>query len=257
MLSFYDLSLSFLRIAIKLVVSSAYLWMWTMWWLSECWSATIISLCHFLILFLLWCAIWLTLQVIGDITKEGTLLPEYFKGVKKVINAASVIVGPKEGDTPDRAKYSQVRRNLFVLQFFRISEVIVSLFLSSSSLTKYLSNSKLFLKLNLSYALPNISIFFRASSFLNQRWEPMSYVVLWITAFPFWHAYILVERWVVVNWQEQIKGDSPELVEYIGMRNLISAVKGSVGLKEGKLLFGSEGTSLSLLPYDLCDHRCV
>lgn len=41
------------------------------------------------------------------------------------------------------------------------------------------------------------------------------------------------------------------------MRNLISAVEGSVGLKEGKLLFGSEGTSLSVPPYDLCDHRCV
>lgn len=52
---------------------------------------------------------WFTLQVVGDITKDSTLLPEYFKGVKKVINAASVIVGPKEGDTPDRAKYSQVR----------------------------------------------------------------------------------------------------------------------------------------------------
>uniref|UniRef100_A0A6N2N6H7 NAD(P)-binding domain-containing protein n=1 Tax=Salix viminalis TaxID=40686 RepID=A0A6N2N6H7_SALVM len=45
--------------------------------------------------------------IIGDITKESTLLPEYFKGVRKVINAASVIVGPKEGDTPERAKYSQ------------------------------------------------------------------------------------------------------------------------------------------------------
>ncbi|KHN48016.1 hypothetical protein glysoja_015486 [Glycine soja] len=45
--------------------------------------------------------------VIGDITKDSTLIPEYFKGVKKVINAASVIVGPKEGDTPDRSKYSQ------------------------------------------------------------------------------------------------------------------------------------------------------
>jgi len=47
-------------------------------------------------------------KVIGDITKDSTLIPEYFKGVKKVINAVSVIVGPKEGDTPDRAKYSQV-----------------------------------------------------------------------------------------------------------------------------------------------------
>ncbi|CAO2823499.1 unnamed protein product [Amaranthus hypochondriacus] len=103
--------------------------------------------------------------VIGDITKEGTLLPEYFKGVKKVINAASVIVGPKEGDTPDRAKYSQG------IKFF----------------------------------------------------EP------------------------------EIKGDSPELVEYIGMRNLISAVEGSVGLKEGKLLFGSEGNSFKDLPWGALD----
>mgnify|MGYP007088682382 CR=1 FL=1 len=47
-------------------------------------------------------------QIVGDITKESTLVPEYFKGVRKVINAVSVIVGPKEGDTPDRAKYSQV-----------------------------------------------------------------------------------------------------------------------------------------------------
>ncbi|CAN6444643.1 unnamed protein product [Victoria cruziana] len=45
--------------------------------------------------------------VVGDITKTETLSPEYFIGIKKVINAVSVIVGPKEGDTPDRAKYSQ------------------------------------------------------------------------------------------------------------------------------------------------------
>ncbi|KAK3035056.1 hypothetical protein RJ639_034846 [Escallonia herrerae] len=82
--------------------------------------------------------------IVGDITKASTLMPEYFKGVKKVINAVSVIVGPKEGDTPDRAKYSQ------------------------------------------------------------------------------------------------IKGDSPEMVEYIGMRNLINAVKRSVGLRSGKLVFGFE-----------------
>lgn len=48
------------------------------------------------------------LQIVGDITKESTLVPEYFKGVRRVINAVSVIVGPKEGDTPDRQKYSQV-----------------------------------------------------------------------------------------------------------------------------------------------------
>ncbi|KAE8728751.1 ras-related protein RABA1c-like [Hibiscus syriacus] len=82
--------------------------------------------------------------IVGDITKASTLPSEYFRGVKKVINAASVIIGPKEGDTPDRAKYSQV------------------------------------------------------------------------------------------------KGDSPEMVEYIGMKNLINAVRESVGLRTGKLLFGFE-----------------
>ncbi|XP_021772206.1 uncharacterized protein LOC110736309 [Chenopodium quinoa] len=103
--------------------------------------------------------------VVGDITKENTLPLEYFKGVKKVINAASVIVGPKEGDTPDRAKYSQG------IKFF----------------------------------------------------EP------------------------------EIKGDSPEMVEYIGMRNLVNAVKGCVGLKEGKLLFGVEGNSFRDLPWGALD----
>ncbi|KAJ9136004.1 hypothetical protein P3X46_033120 [Hevea brasiliensis] len=80
--------------------------------------------------------------IVEDITKEDTLVPEYFKGVRKVINAASVIVGPKEGDTPERAKYSQG------IKFF----------------------------------------------------EP------------------------------EIRGDSPEMVEYVGMKNLINAVKGNVGL---------------------------
>ncbi|CAM8986882.1 unnamed protein product [Rhodiola kirilowii] len=46
--------------------------------------------------------------IVGDITKESTLDPEKFKGVRNIVNAVSVIVGPKEGDTPDRAKYSQV-----------------------------------------------------------------------------------------------------------------------------------------------------
>ncbi|XP_038895272.1 protein HIGH CHLOROPHYLL FLUORESCENCE PHENOTYPE 173, chloroplastic isoform X2 [Benincasa hispida] len=45
--------------------------------------------------------------IVGDVTKGSTLAPENFKGVRKVINAVSVIVGPKEGDTPERAKYSQ------------------------------------------------------------------------------------------------------------------------------------------------------
>ncbi|EEF40109.1 conserved hypothetical protein [Ricinus communis] len=103
--------------------------------------------------------------VVGDITKENTLVPEYFKGVRKVINAASVIVGPKEGDTPERAKYSQG------IKFF----------------------------------------------------EP------------------------------EIKGDSPEMVEYIGMKNLINAVKGSVGLENGKLLFGCEDNSFKDLPWGALD----
>ncbi|XP_039048436.1 protein HIGH CHLOROPHYLL FLUORESCENCE PHENOTYPE 173, chloroplastic-like [Hibiscus syriacus] len=90
--------------------------------------------------------------IVGDITKASTLPSEYFRGVKKVINAASVIIGPKEGDTPDRAKYSQG------VKFF----------------------------------------------------EP------------------------------EVKGDSPEMVEYIGMKNLINAVRESVGLRTGKLLFGFE-----------------
>ncbi|XVF25611.1 hypothetical protein REPUB_Repub13aG0226900 [Reevesia pubescens] len=93
--------------------------------------------------------------IVGDITNESTLAPEYFKGVRKVINAASVIIGPKEGDTPDRAKYSQG------IKFF----------------------------------------------------EP------------------------------EIKGPSPEMVEYIGMKNLINAVKESVGLRSGKLLFGFQDQS--------------
>lgn len=61
-------------------------------------------------------------QIVGDVTKESTLVPEYFRGVRKVINAVSVIVGPKEGDTPDRAKYSQV----CVWKLLRWWKVIVS-----------------------------------------------------------------------------------------------------------------------------------
>ncbi|CDY70817.1 BnaAnng35130D, partial [Brassica napus] len=39
----------------------------------------------------------------------------------------------------------------------------------------------------------------------------------------------------------QIKGDSPELVEYTGMKNLINDVKDSVKLENGKLLFVGGG----------------
>ncbi|KAL8263299.1 hypothetical protein R6Q59_024648 [Mikania micrantha] len=103
--------------------------------------------------------------VVGDITKASSLLPDYFKGVKKVINAVSVIVGPKEGDTPDRAKYSQG------IKFF----------------------------------------------------EP------------------------------EIKGDSPEMVEYIGMQNLIKALKENLGVKTGKLVFGFEDGSTRDLPWGALD----
>ncbi|KAL6282506.1 hypothetical protein ACE6H2_013435 [Prunus campanulata] len=103
--------------------------------------------------------------IVGDITKESTLVPEYFKGVRRVINAVSVIVGPKEGDTPDRQKYSQG------IKFF----------------------------------------------------EP------------------------------EIKGDSPEKVEYIGIRNLINAVKGSVGLENGKVLFGFEDNNYRELAWGALD----
>ncbi|KAM7505851.1 hypothetical protein LguiB_004755 [Lonicera macranthoides] len=103
--------------------------------------------------------------IVGDITKASTLMPEYFKGVKKVINAVSVIVGPKEGDTPDRAKYSQG------IKFF----------------------------------------------------EP------------------------------EIKGDSPEMVEYIGMKNLIKAVKENVGLRSGKLVYGFEDNSYQELAWGALD----
>ncbi|KAL9146189.1 hypothetical protein ABFS82_13G093700 [Erythranthe guttata] len=103
--------------------------------------------------------------IVGDITKASTLLPEYFKGVRMVINAVSVIVGPKEGDTPDRAKYSQG------IKFF----------------------------------------------------EP------------------------------EIKGDSPEMVEFIGMKNLINAVKETVGLRSGKLIFGFDENISRELPWGALD----
>lgn len=103
--------------------------------------------------------------IVADITKEDTLAPEYFKGVRRVINAVSVIIGPKEGDTPDRAKYRQG------IKFF----------------------------------IP------------------------------------------------EVKGDSPEKVEYIGMQNLINAVKNNVGLQDGKLLFGFKGNLSGKLVWGALD----
>lgn len=71
----------------------------------------IFVICSFCAFALVKLAVQFICQIVGDITKASTLVPEYFKGVKMVINAISVIVGPKEGDTPDRAKYSQVLIN--------------------------------------------------------------------------------------------------------------------------------------------------
>ncbi|KAH9621518.1 hypothetical protein KSS87_002325 [Heliosperma pusillum] len=137
--------------------------------------------------------------VLGDITKESTLLPEYFKGVKKVINAASVIVGPKEGDTPDRAKYSQVRIVLYNNIHRKLVVILMSFDLCYS-------NSSL------------------------------------------WGCTPALEAL-----EDTIKGDSPEMVEYRGMMNLINAVKGSVGLREGSLVFGWEGNSFKDLPWGALD----
>ncbi|KAL0442614.1 UNVERIFIED_CONTAM: hypothetical protein Slati_1984100 [Sesamum latifolium] len=113
--------------------------------------------------------------IVGDITKASTLIPEYFKGVGMVINAVSVIVGPKEGDTPDRAKYSQG------IKFF----------------------------------------------------EP------------------------------EIKGDSPEMVEFVGMKNLINAVKKMLDfavenwcldMKANQMMIKFlEGTSSRELPWGALD----
>ncbi|KAL5555753.1 hypothetical protein UlMin_037989 [Ulmus minor] len=52
--------------------------------------------------------------------------------------------------------------------------------------------------------------------------------------------YIYNMQLLIFVFEPDIKGDSPEKVEYIGMKILINAVKGSVGLQNGKLLFGFE-----------------
>lgn len=87
--------------------------------------------------------------VAGDLAQRATLLPEYFAGVTRVVNCASVVVGPKEGDTKDRQKYYQG------IKFY----------------------------------------------------DP------------------------------EIKGDTPEAVEFAGARNLLSALRPHLGLREGKRLF--------------------
>ena len=41
-----------------------------------------------------------------------------------------------------------------------------------------------------------------------------------------------------------MKGDSPESVEYNGMKNLIDALKDHVGLRDGKILLSVTGMML-------------
>ena len=53
----------------------------------------------------------------GDLTQPKTLLPDHFRGVSRVINCASVLVGPKEGDTQDRQKYYQVPLSLDISMY--------------------------------------------------------------------------------------------------------------------------------------------
>ncbi|MCO5568177.1 hypothetical protein L7F22_021873 [Adiantum nelumboides] len=99
-------------------------------------------------------------MVIGDVTKKETLLPTYFKGVNKIVNAVSVIVGPKEGDTPERQKYYQG------IKFFA----------------------------------------------------------------------------------PEVKGDSPETVEFQGMQNLLEVAKDYLGLREGKNLYSISAKGLPTGP---------
>ncbi|KAF9587733.1 hypothetical protein IFM89_004710 [Coptis chinensis] len=52
---------------------------------------------------------------------------------------------------------------------------------------------------------------------------------------------------------DMIKGDSPEMVEYIGMQNVINAVKKNVGLQNGKLLFGFQDNLSADSPWGALD----
>ena len=47
--------------------------------------------------------------VVADITKPDSLKPDLFLGMRAVICCTAVNVSPKEGDTPNRDKYKQVR----------------------------------------------------------------------------------------------------------------------------------------------------
>jgi hypothetical protein len=43
----------------------------------------------------------------ADLTQRRTLQPGMFAGVRQLVSCGAVKVQPKEGDTPDRAKYYQ------------------------------------------------------------------------------------------------------------------------------------------------------
>ncbi|CAM8993978.1 unnamed protein product [Rhodiola kirilowii] len=53
--------------------------------------------------------------------------------------------------------------------------------------------------------------------------------------------------------EPEIKGDSPELVEYLGMKNLVNAVKDSLGSRSGKILFGFEDNKYKEIAWGALD----
>jgi len=42
-------------------------------------------------------------------------------------------------------------------------------------------------------------------------------------------------------YEPEVVGDTPEAVEYLGMQNLLTAVKEHVGYRHGKLIFSADG----------------
>lgn len=110
-------------------------------------------------------------------------------------------------------------------------------------------------------------LWYRGSSSLNQRCWTDAYSLFFFplklkfqiiaSLFPFSKSVVFDDYGALFDWWEQIKGDSPEKVEYFGMKNLINAVKGSVGLRNGKLLFGFEGTLFSRWKVYIWNHAAA
>lgn len=73
---------------------------------------------------------------VADITRPDTLKPDLFQAVRAVICCTAVNVSPKEGDTPNRDKYKQVRRFLVTqhTSFTLQHQPICCLFLSAGSM---------------------------------------------------------------------------------------------------------------------------